>query len=158
VTLSAPAGRYPLTDLGPADRCNRLSSEQADRVTGIEQYGEATWYARRSGFYWITLGPDRATDNDVYPDAEAAMRSMTPCYRVGVSRFGEVRIVKVRTQDTGGKTYDTTLSGVAWNNRTITNVNYQNNLRSDANGNPIGNPIVDTMTARMVAERIWWWQ
>lgn len=158
VTLTAPAGRFPLTDLGPADRCNRLAAEQAGRVMGIEHYGEATWYAQRSGFYWVTLGPDRRDDNEIYPDADTALRSMTPCYRVGVSRYGEVRIVKVRTQSTEGRVYDTTLSGASWNSKAVTDLHYRHNRRSDANGNPVGMPIVDTMTARMLAERIWWWQ
>lgn len=158
VTLAAPAGRFALSELGPADRCNRLSAEQAGRVPGIEHYGEATWYARRSGFYHITLGPDRSDDQDVFPDANAALRSMTPCYRVGVSRYGEVRVIKVANHGTAGRAYDTVLSGPSWNSKAVTDAYYIGNLRSDAGGNPLGMPIADTMTAQMLTERIWWWQ
>ena len=152
-----PAGKRHMMELGPGDMCNRMPN--ADGAAA-----EGSWSASRSGYYFITLGPDAATDNDVFPDAVAAMRSLLPLYRVGVSPFGEVVIRRVRTSPRTGETFDTVLSGGDWNVKAKTDLYYRDHQLVNKVTVPVttyprrGRPVTDLLTPEMLRDRIWWWQ
>jgi prepilin-type N-terminal cleavage/methylation domain-containing protein len=148
VDQAVTAGKYRITDLGPADRISRTV---APDVPGC--------HVARSGFYWITLAPDVKDDQDTFTDARAAIRSITPAYRVGVSPFGEVRVNRVRTTATGAPALDTTLAGSDWQNRSKTNANYQRGTLTNADGTLRGSgPSVDRVYPDMLVQGAWWWQ
>lgn len=141
-------GKYNIMNVGPGDRISRLVSP-----------GLPGSHVKRTGFYWITLGPDVAKDGDTFADAGAAIRSLTPAYRVGVSPFGEVRVLKVRTTPNGGGILDTGLAGADWNVRAKTDQYYQRGTLTNPDGTPRGSgPVYDRVLPEMLTERKWWWQ
>jgi len=160
VATTAPAGKFLLRDLAPADRCNR-ASDSLYTSTSAEYATEATWLARRSGAYWITLAPDVADDNDAFADAASALRSITPCYRVGIGLLGDVQVVRVRTSpppEDPAWVLDTVLHAGTWGSAAVTSVHYQRNQRTLADGTPTGRPVHDTVTPEMLRDRVWWRQ
>lgn len=151
VTWGAPADptKRNFLELGPGDMAAKNSAY------------EATSYPRRSGFNYITLGPDLAQpDLDTYSSAAAALRSLLPLYRVGVSPYGEVVVVKVGTTKPPGKTYDTAITGGGWNAQATTDAHWSNYMlvNNDATRSWRGTPISDIVTPDMLADRKWWWQ
>jgi len=84
------------------------------------------------------------------------MQSVTPMYRVGVNKFGEVKVVKVRTSIPSGTVLDTTIVGAGWNNLATTTAHYQLNQLTNADGTALGMPAEDFATASMMQNRQWW--
>jgi prepilin-type N-terminal cleavage/methylation domain-containing protein len=113
----------------------------------------ATSYQAVSGYWWITLGPDLEVDSDVFLSAQAAVRSLQPCFRVGISAIGDVRVVQMRNQLSG--TLDASITD--WSNRAQTKANYAWNRLSDANGNARGRPVGDALVPDMLMKRSWWY-
>jgi prepilin-type N-terminal cleavage/methylation domain-containing protein len=113
----------------------------------------ATWFNEASGYWYITLAPDVASDSDAFPDVHTALRSMTPCFRVGISRIGDVRVVQVRNRLSG--VLDTAIT--VWQDRTQTKATYARGMRSDANGRLVGAPVVDALVPEMLTKRSWWY-
>jgi prepilin-type N-terminal cleavage/methylation domain-containing protein len=158
------AGKYHVMELGPADLCNRL--DQAEGYPGIMATtgAEGSSFASRSGFYFITLGPDMAKDTDLFPDAQAVLHALAPLYRVGVSPFGEVVVRRVHTVNRQGRTFDPALTGADWNNKAKTDLYYRGHLLVDPPTStkpgytPRGDPITDVVTTDMLSGRKWWWQ
>lgn len=154
---SMPAGKIHMMELGPGDMCNRMNN-------GSGSAAEGSSFAPRSGFHFITLGPDPVQDNDSYPNAETAVRALMPLYRVGVSPFGEVVVRRVRTSLRTGEIYDTALTGSDWNVKAKTDLYYRNHLLVTKQTVPTlkfpkrGKPITDVLTAEMMRGRMWWWQ
>lgn len=153
----APAGKFHLKEVGPFDLCNRIGVGDGYPGT-FRRHPEASSWVSRSGFDYITLAPDVTHDNDRYPSADAYVRELSPCYRVGISPYGEVRVVRVRTTPPAGKLLDTTISGSGWNTKTTTDVFYQNGLLTNADGTPRGEPVIDAVIPEMLLQRTWWWQ
>jgi hypothetical protein len=131
---------------------------------GSGSAAEGSSFAARSGFHFITLGPDPVQDNDTYPNAQAAVRALMPLYRVGVSPFGEVVVRRVRTSLRTGEIYDTALTGSDWNLKAKTDLYYRNHLLVTKQTVPTlkfpkrGSPITDVLTPEMMGGRMWWWQ
>ena len=152
-----PAGRIHMMELGPGDMCNRMSSGSGSAAEGAS-------FAGRSGFHWITLGPDPGQDIDSYPDAQAAVRALMPIYRVGISPWGEVVVRRVRANLRSGEVYDTALAGADWNVKAKTDQYIRNHLLVDRQTVPTlkfpprGRPITDVLTPEMLAGRLWWWR
>lgn len=146
---------------GIAERCNG-QSDASDR--GMRT--EVGTFSRSSGGWWITLAPDSLDDQDTFPSAEEALRSLMPMYRVFVSSFGEIRVVAVsRTPVTDGLTpFPATESW--WRTGTNTLAMFgQDRLVDDTIkasdgktgvGPTIGRPITDFITPAMLAERQVW--
>lgn len=153
----APAGQFHLRDLGPYDLCNRIGRGEG-YPDGIETHGEATSWVKRSGYHYITLAPDQHQDRDTYPDLDAYLDELSPCYRVGISPDGDVRVLRVRRTPLPGQALDTTLTGSDWNTTAATDLYYRNGLLTDATGKPQGSPVIDTVSAEMLQLRTWWWK
>ncbi len=134
---------------------------------------EATSFVQRTGFYWITLAADATNDVSTFPSAEAALRSLGPIYRVGVSPEGQVKVIRVRNARDASQIFDTTITGAAWQNKNkiwgkagatwspavpITQDNYVNHELRKADGSPLGTPIYDTVLPEMLRDRKWWWK
>lgn len=152
-----PSGKHHMMELGPADMCNRISSSSGAAAEG-------SWSASRSGYYFLTLGPDLATDDPTYPSASAALHSLMPLYRVGVSPFGDVVVRRIRNQLRSGEVYDTALTGADWNVKAKTDLYYRDHLLVNKTTVPVtrytarGKPITDVLTVEMLRDRKWWWQ
>lgn len=148
VDQTLPPDKYYLRDLGPADRISRV----------VDPHLPGS-HVKRTGFYWLTIAPDVRDDTDVFVDAETAIRSLTPIYRVGVSPFGAVRIIRVRTTPSGSTDLDTALIGDDWNDRTRTDLHYQHGTLTNADGTLRGaGPVFDRVLPEMLRERMWWWE
>lgn len=158
-----PAGRRHMMELGPGDMCNR-------RSPAIGAAAEATWMVNRSGYYFITLGPDLANDNDSYADAQAVVSALMPLYRVGVSPYGDVKVLRVRARlhknDPGypDQVLDTALTGNNWNVKAVTDLYYRDHVLVNQVTVPMtyytsrGYPVTDVVTAEMLRDRKWWLQ
>ncbi len=170
-------------DLGLADMSNstRFVGNMADPYTNSlsdsRAQREATDYVARTGFYWITLAPDARDDTATFPSAEAALRSIAPLYRVGVSPDGEVQVLRVKpNNDDPTRTFDMTITGADWEqpkkiwgkpgassptlfkfSEPVTAPHYTNHLLWEANGMPRGEPVFDTVMPEMLRDRKWWW-
>lgn len=149
VTWGAPASasQRNFLELGPGDMASRNAAY------------EATSYPNRSGYSFITLGPDADPAAHQFPTAIAAFRSLMPLYRVGVSPYGEVVVVKVAGAKPDAKTYDTALAGADWNVKAKTDAYwYGYSLVESGTRTWRGTPISDVLTPEMLAGRIWWWR
>lgn len=160
VATAADSGRYRLAELGPFDRCNLLrcnagSPSAWQRI--MQEYPEGSSFASRTGSYYITLAPDAADDGDTFANVQAALRSVTPMYRVAVGCFGDVRVVRVRSRDELGRTPDQTVAGDLWQDKATVAAYYQGQALTTADGSPRGTPITDVLTTEMMAGRSWWW-
>jgi len=165
-------------DAGLADMCNGTSFmwNWEDNYTRCPNKStaqrEATSFVQRTGFYWITLAADAANDVSAFPSAEAALRSMLPIYRVGISPNGQVKVIRVTTTR-DARVFDTTITGNDWQNKNkiwgktgatwdpavpITKENYVNHELRKADGSALGIPVHDTVLPEMLRERKWWWK
>jgi len=106
-----------------------------------------------TGYWFITLAPDQATDTDQYPTAQAALESMMPAYRVGVSALGEVCVVKVKRDPPPGAVLDPVMSN--FQDHTQVANNYLWNTRTQGTTN-VGTPVTDFLVPSMLAKRQWW--
>lgn len=86
---------------GVYDRCNGTTEQYAGYVNQRTQ-AEAGSFDRDTGGWHITLAPDSLDDNDHFESAKKALDSISPMYRVFISRLGEVKVIPVsRTPKTG---------------------------------------------------------
>ena len=146
---------------GPGDMCNQSGEDYSE--DGWDQNPrwnefEATSYEARTGTWWVTLGPEDG-NSDIFPDANAAMRSLMPACRVGINRFGDVRVIKVSNTLPSGTTFDTTLTGGDWNDGTKTDASWAEHLlirRTGAKIEPLGMPAETFVTQEMLTGRSWW--
>jgi type II secretory pathway pseudopilin PulG len=174
-------GTFPLhntKDSGLADMCNALSllRNWDDPTTSYlhrsQFQREATSYVNRTGYYWITLAADAKNDQSTFPSAEAALHSLNPIYRVGVSPDGQVKVIRVKNTYSGPLTFDATITGSDWENKNkiwgktganwiqtdpVTTPNYINHELHEADGTPRGLPVHDYVLPEMMRERKWWW-
>jgi type II secretory pathway pseudopilin PulG len=152
-----PAGKRHMMELGPGDMCNRMPNASGAAAEG-------SWSATRSGYFFITLGPDLATDVDTYPSASSALRAIMPLYRVGISIFGEIVVRRVMNSSRSGIAYETTISGAGWQNRVTTDNYYRDHQLITRSWpawerpkyDPRGTPLTDFVTETMLENRLWW--
>lgn len=171
------AAMDPVSDFSVGDRCNQTMNvrnwedDTTPYLNDSIYQREATSYVNRTGFYWITLAPDAVNDQATFNSARDALRSLAPMYRVGVSREGQVRVIRVSSS--GTPKFDTWLSGSDWQDKSKiwgratttwdpkvpkTTPNYVNHELREADGSPRGSPIVDIVTEEMLRDRKWWQQ
>ncbi len=145
--------------LSPGDMCNFVGVNNAWDIwyAGIPYNNryEASDYSDVTGMYYITIGSDVPDDTVNFPSANAALASMLPLYRVGVSRLGDVKVLKVSTVMPAGKTLDTRWQGSIWTNGWIGYQGYWNNLALSASGKQLM-PSEDIVTGDMMANHQWW--
>ena len=154
-----------------------IADDHSQWPTSSPAQREATDYVNRTGFYWITLAPDAADDTSTYPSAAAALETLKPMYRVGISPEGLVKVLPVATTYINGHTaadFDTAITGANWENRNsiwgqvgnsiygyktpVTQPNYMNHQLWNADGSPRGSPVFDMVVSDMMQQRMWWWK
>jgi hypothetical protein len=120
----------------------------------------ASSYAERSGWFWITLAPDAEQATDTFPSAADALRALKPAVRVGVNRFGDVRVVPISAlmpaDIADAYQLDPVLRGPKWDDQAALLPLYQRNQRTDAAGDPLGIPADGFLTQEMLEQRVWW--
>lgn len=179
-------GPWSLTSLGPGDCCNQTTQwgnfvQTATNLGNLGGYyspffngwktheagnafAEARSFMYEPGFSWtwITLAPDMTADGDTFANAGAAYESLMPAFRVGVSRFGEVKVVQVgRTMPASiANTWvlDSELTGSNWDNATFVQSRYWNNRRTntDTAHTPEGITADTFLTQDMLTNRTFW--
>ncbi len=139
-----------------------LTSDKRDEYIS-DWTSAASHWERRSGYWYVTIAPDAESDSDSFASARDALRSITPSIRVGINRFGDVRIADVRPALPAGKSIlplspasSTPDERSAWQNKNVTSTNYQYTLRTDDNGNAVGSPAVDFVTPEQLERRGMW--
>lgn len=149
---NAVPGYGDLGDLYPP--CKSLSNHRLHERP-------ATWFQEASGYWYFTLAPDLQQDSDVFPNVQAALKSLQPCMRVGINPVGDVRVVQVRTALSptlpDGTTVHLDNSITSWSDPVQTKAKYARNMLSDANGKLRGAPITDSLTVEMLSQRSWWY-
>jgi prepilin-type N-terminal cleavage/methylation domain-containing protein len=142
-------------DLG--DFMTQFSSAGFD-PTGLnnESSSQAASCSTRSGSWYITIAPDAETDTDTFPSVGNAVRSLMPAVRVGISSFGDVRIVNVRSALPDGRSLDGSIAANQWQTPAITNARYQGNVLTEVDGTARGAPVVDAIIPEMLLQRSWW--
>ncbi len=185
-TFAYPSNGADYSDEGPGDRTAGFQNylNWNDPMTADLQKSraqrEATSYVDRTGFFWITMAADVPDDRNTFPTALAALRSMLPIYRIGISLDGQVRVIRVNTTNPptaaypAGRKFDTTITGADWQNKNkiwgitgawkdvntppITQSNYLNHMLNRKDLTPLGSPVQDTVLPEMLEERKWWWE
>jgi hypothetical protein len=143
---------HNLDDLAPADRCNQINNWDLWNPYNVRY--EASHYIDRTGCWYITLAPDASDDRDTFPTAQAALASLSPMWRVGVNRLGEVKVVEVKRYPKPGVTLDDTHQDAWWQSGSIGAGEYYNNLLTTADGPAM--PVEDFVTPEMLEHRQWW--
>jgi len=166
---------HGVADAGIADMCNGSAGAMnfgphTPYYQESPYQREATDFVYRTGFYWITLAADAKDDRSTFPTAEAALHSMNPIYRVGISPDGEVKVLRVHNKNYQSRTFDSTLTGLDWEDKTKiwgkaawtfskpTAPNYFNHQLYNTDGTPRGMPIFDVVMPEMLRDRKWWWE
>ena len=138
-----------------------------DESQAVGYFPMATNYSDVTGGYTITLAPDVAPgdeDTAEFTDAEAYLKTITPMYRVLVTRTGAVQVIEVKNVLPDTWTPDdvmrvTTYSpfATAWEDRVKVFANYRMNRRGGTDGwSSPWKPASGYMTAEMIKEN-WWW-
>jgi hypothetical protein len=126
ITNNPWIGHYPALACTVMDRTSgcmniwNMADASAQWPNASPAQREATDYVSRTGFYWITLAPDAPDDTDTYPSAQAALRTLAPMYRVGISPEGLVKVIRVASvlpTDRSLNDFDTTIAGADWENK-----------------------------------------
>lgn len=138
----------------------QIEHGMGDMTCRYQQWDVPGCYVKRTGYYWITLGPDMLSDSDEFSSAADALRKISPLYRVGVSPFGDVRIIRVRTTLVDGSTatFDDALTGNKWGLVAETNKHWRGDTLVNVDGSLRGHPVYDHVLPEMMAQRKWWWQ
>jgi prepilin-type N-terminal cleavage/methylation domain-containing protein len=142
----------PAVNRGAAERSNG----QASNSGVIDDHAQAEMgnFDVDAGGWFITLAPDMLQDVDSFPDANAALDSLMPMYRVFVSVLGEVRVVQVSQVAKFGSTSPWPAAAGDWAGQLATGFPRDRHL--DASGKPVGSPISDFVTPDMLRNRSVW--
>jgi len=142
--------------LAPGDMCNGETSWQ-HYYAGVpyNTLFEASDYDNVTGMFYITLGPDIATDTVGFANANQALASMMPMYRVGISHQGEVKIIKVAATMPAGTKLDPKWQGSIWQENAVGYDGFWNNLALSAQGVAL-TPAQDFVTPQMMTNMQWW--
>jgi hypothetical protein len=143
---------HNLTDLAPVDRCNEINT--GDLWNPYNICYEASHYVDRTGYWYITLAPDSADDRVSFPTAQQALGSISPMWRVGVNRLGEVKVVEVKRYLQPGVVLDDQHADAWWESGQIGTGEFYNNLLQTSDGAAM--PVEDRVTPEMLAHRMWW--
>lgn len=118
-----------------------------------------------TGGWYITFAPDSLDDRDAFPSAKEALASVSPMYRVFISRFGETRVVPVQNRAELKGLTPFPPNAAWWQNASNIKLRFPSDryldgskLRGDgvAYGNKIGEPITDWVTTETLSERQVW--
>jgi prepilin-type N-terminal cleavage/methylation domain-containing protein len=145
--------------VGMGDRCNAINTGRggSKEEIGITPYNnryEASHYVDRTGFWYITLAADALDDTVTFSSAQAALATLRPMWRVGVSRLGEVKTIEVKRNQRAGTELDTAHCDEWWQKPGIGYAGFYNNLMSE--GAVPEMPVEDFVTPEMLEHRRWW--
>jgi type II secretory pathway pseudopilin PulG len=146
-------GKHNLTDLAMGDMCNAINSLELPATPPNDRY-EVSHFTERTGYWYVTLAPDVGNDNDTFATAHAAMETMMPMWRVGISRLGEVKLVEVKRVPPAGASLDRIHADTWWQTPGVGNAGYWNNLLTTPAGPAM--PVEDFLTPEMLEHREWW--
>ncbi len=150
---------------GANDRCNGSGLATYSGDVNQHTQAEAGNFDQDSGGWFITIAPDSLDDNDRFDTAQAALASISPLYRVFVTRLGEVRVIAVSRSDhlQGLTTFPP--AATWWRNAGNMQVNFPADRHLDGSvlggfgqgrGAVQGRPITDFVTPTMLSERQVW--
>ena len=138
---------------GVFDRCNGVEADAGNVKQHVQT--EAGNFDQDTGGWFITLAPDSLDDKDSFNSANEALASISPMYRVFISRLGEVKVLPVSQKpDFQGLTAFP--PNAAW---WRTSANMQNFFPADRYVNlglVQGKPITTFVTPQMISERQVW--
>ncbi len=141
---------------------------------------EVAHFDRHTGSYRITFAADTPDDQDSFADAKEALKSMWPIWRVEISKQGDVRVYQVKRLDDGylgGKTLFPT-SKTVWEQtagadmvtmglrckwgwlqhpKTSSGATWQF-FNREYDAVPVGTPITDVITPKMMIDKVWWFE
>ena len=121
---------------------------------------ESQHFVVHTGGWHITLAPDADVDSNQFNTVDEAIESITPAYRVYVGASGAVRVFRVQSRRSGSfldsrPTWPA--SPTVWQDPTTIKKFHETGwLHEEGTTDPMGEPIVDKITGRMLTERIWW--
>ena len=128
-------------------------------------------FDRHNGGWYITLAPDARDDRTSFPDAKAALASMSPMYRVFVGKNGNVSWLDVKQNEgyLAGKkiwppaqsdwlsTSAVPVSNLVWKNCRLGWLHQPDvGTKNSDVLIPRGRPINDVVSSEMMAKKIWW--
>ena len=116
---------------------------------------EVSQYVNRSGYFYITLGRDASeVEKDTFGNPDELIRTLLPAIRVGINRYGEVKVVTVRHSLQAGQELDPTAAGTWWNKSSpaVCRDGYAGNVLGTTGQQPVS----DALTREMVQGRQWW--
>jgi hypothetical protein len=149
---------------GVHDRSNGV---QGGYIGAVNQHTQAMNgnFDRDTGGWFITLAPDSPDDKDRFESAEDAPDSISPMYRVFISRLGEVKVVPVSRRPDFNGTTAFPPNAAWWRSAS----NMQRYFPADRHvdysvvgpygegwGVVQGRPITDFVTPQMLSERQVW--
>lgn len=139
------------------------------------EIGEVAHFTAHTGGWHITLAPDSLDDRTTFPNAQAAMASISPCWRVFVSASGTVTTFQV--MERSGYAKALLSQNKAWPNdpsQWLDTGTYNSNQvwlncrlgwlcnppvpswNAEAPLVPRGQPITNILDPDMLTQRIWW--
>lgn len=154
-----------------------------DNRWGYLETAEVGHFDRHTGGYRITFAPDALTDQTAFPSVKEAMESIAPAYRVELSRQGGIRTFRVKSQrddawldSVAGRTPWPAAPGdftagtaradfsagfrYGWLHAAINDqgapLDLGNNNSPPERLVPVGIPITDVVTPRMLTGKVWW--
>lgn len=127
---------------------------------------ESQHFLAHTGGWHLTLAPDATTDGNRFTTVDEALDSITPAWRVYVGATGAIRVFRVQRRRSGslldGRTIWPPAPGDWQDNTLMRSVHQVGWLHEPGtagwpnNPVPMGEPILDKVTGRMLTERIWW--
>jgi len=147
-----------------------------DSIYGISniELGEVAHFQIHTGNWYITLAPDVLDDRTTFPSAKAAIASMSPCWRVGISPLGIISVIPVMERDgyaaalrAQNKVWPPSPADWLDANPIASNNKIWDNCRLgilhvtipgwwNSPGKPRGMPITNILDPLMLTDRIWW--
>lgn len=167
---------------GVADRCKVINSAMYTPLTNMDngicpyEIGEVAHFTAHTGGWHITLAPDSLDDRTTFPTADAAIASISPCWRVFISASGTVSTFPVmerngyiKSLQSANKAWPsnpalwmdtnaTPTSNQIWLNcrRGFLHVTPNPTWNSSLPLVPRGKPITNILDPDMLTQRIWW--
>ena len=161
---------------GVADRClekrpgawihfDRIFESSALSTARTAEQPESTHFVVHTGGWNITLAADADRDDNHFDSVDEALRSITPAMRVHVSQTGVVRVLRVQhpRSDSFLKERPTWPdSPTDWQNVSLIKEFHRDGWLHESYTSgvpePMGEPIIDKVSPRMLTDRIWWFK
>ena len=167
------------------NNCYSSMGAYEDGRQQLVECSEVVHFEAHTGAYRITFAPDAKVDGNRFETVRLAMASISPMYRVELSQEGGIRTFRVKTRHadddltsqpglspwppapaffTDASAYTSLMVGhrYGWPHdaKTVAGTSLSGLLDfvKPSDLVPLGRPIIDTVTPRMLTDKIWWWQ